>query len=383
MFARVGKDRALDFSCTNVVVVNGWVDVDFVPRIEFPCIAAIAVEGRNWAVKLNCGGEVFKDFTADPAGAGAPKQVYAEAKDFYDDWASQEFGSKVGLAAAAVFRKLDCAAPRPAEWVNGPGRLQPNGQPWSAVRKNYTFVDTFAGLRRRVSGAGNLDRFDYWLNTFKYLRAMAEAGCAWGEYNRELQKVKDETDPATQARLARELALPAREKLVLVLDHLYDHLLATVTNPGELGTVCNWEQHNLPDILEKPGEELAKLLGEPLPTSAQPRKSYRGPTRLIVPTIRTSVREGEALKLKVIVLSETPAQATVYWRKLGGGSFRTAPLWRVARGVYAVTLPAEATRSGDLEYYVAAGRTDGDPVRFPATAPALCQTVVVQPTAKR
>jgi hypothetical protein len=381
MFARVGKDRALDFTYTNVVVANGWVDVDFVPRIEFPCIAAIAVEGGDWAVKVNCGGGVWKDYLADPGGAESPKQVYADSADFYDDWCAHEFGANIAPAASAIFRKLDCATPRPAEWVNGPGRLQPNGQPWSAVRKNYAFVDTFAGLRRRVSGAGNLERFDYWLNTFKYLRAMAEAGCAWAEFNREFQKAKEEKDPAAQARLAREHALPAREKLVLTLDHLYDFLLATVTNPGELGTVCNWEQHNLPDILEKPGEELAKLLGEPLPASAQPRKIYRGLPRLIVPTVRTSVREGEPLKLKAIVLSESPVTVTVHWRKMGGTGFRQVPFLPVARGVHTVTLPAAATKSGDLEYYITAGRKEGEPLRFPATAPALCQTVVVYPAA--
>ncbi len=73
---------------------------------------------------------------------------------------------------------------------------------------------------------------------------------------RILQKVKDEKEAAARTRLAHELALPAREKLVRTVAALYDFLLATVTNPGELGTVANWEQHNFPDILDKPGEEL-------------------------------------------------------------------------------------------------------------------------------
>ena len=36
IFARVGKNRALDITLTNVAVTNGWLDIDFVPRIEFP-----------------------------------------------------------------------------------------------------------------------------------------------------------------------------------------------------------------------------------------------------------------------------------------------------------------------------------------------------------
>lgn len=377
LFTRVGKDRALDFTNTNVVVANGWLDVDFAPRVEFPCLAAIAVEGKGWARKINCGGGAWKDFIAEPGGTGAPKQVYAETQDFYEDWATHEFGSKVGLAAARIFRDLDCATPRPAEWVDGPGRLQPNAQSWDTVKTSYAFVDDFAALRRNVSGAGNLERFDYWLATFRYLRAMAEVGCAWGEFNRELQKARDAKEPAAQARLARDLALPARQKLVRVLERLYDHLLATVTNPGELGTVCNWEQHNLPEILEKPGAELARLLGEPLPAGAQPRETYRGPTRVIVPTARTSLRAGEPLNLKVIVLSERPIRrGALHWRELGRGRFRELPLWHVARGVYSVELSADTTRGMDFEYYVRI-ETEGDrPVLFPATAPAQGRTVV-------
>jgi len=382
-FARVGKNRALDFTYTNVLVANGWVDVDFVARVEFPCIAAIAVEGNGWASKVNCGGPAYKDFVADPPGVEAPKQVYAETGDFYEDWCAHEFGASVGAEAAAIFSKVDCALPRPADWVDGPGRLQPNTQPWNSIRGKYGFVDDFAALRASVRGVGNLERFDYWLNTFRYLRAMGEAGCAWGEFNGAMQKVKAEKDASAQNKLARELALPAREHLVGLLGEVYAHLLAIVSNPGELGTVCNWEQHNLPEVLDKPGVELAKLLGTPLPATAQLRKSYRGPTRIIVPTVRTSVREGETLKLKVIVLAENPVPSAVLrWRRLGHGSFREAPLWNMARGVHEVRLPAEATSAGDLEYYVAVTAADGGVVMWPATAPALCQTVVVYPATK-
>jgi hypothetical protein len=68
---------------------------------------------------------------------------------------------------------------------------------------------------------------------------------------------------------------------------------------------------------------------------------------------------------------------------MGGTSFRETPLWHVARGVHEVTLPAEATRLGDLEYYISATTSGGDVVQFPATAPAVCQTVVVYPAARK
>ena len=59
-------------------------------------------------------------------------------------------------------------------------------------------MDEFAALGPRVRGAGNRERYDYWLNTFLYLRAVGEVNCAWGEYNRVMEKVKQEKDAAAQ-----------------------------------------------------------------------------------------------------------------------------------------------------------------------------------------
>jgi hypothetical protein len=161
---------------------------------------------------------------------------------------------------------------------------------------------------------------------------------------------------------------------------VFDHLLGTVSTTGELGTVANWNQHNLPGLLTKPGEELAKLLGEPLPASAQLSHYYHGPTRIIVPTTRTSLAAGEPLKLKVIVLAQTsPRAATLCWRKLGERRFAKVPLTPVARGVYSVQLPAGG--KDDFEYYVQVEAGGGTPVYFPATAPTLNQTVVRYATA--
>ncbi len=57
------------------------------------------------------------------------------------------------------------------------------------------------------------------------------------------------------------------------------------------------------------------------------------------------------MKLKVIILSETPPRAaTLCWRKLGERRFAQVPLKPVARGVYSVQLPAGG--KDDFEYYV-------------------------------
>jgi Malectin domain len=376
IFAKVGKNRALDYTYTNVVVTNRWLDIGFVPRVEFPCIAAIVVEGNGFTEKINCGGPAYGDYAADLPAAPAPKPILPSTKDFYADWALHQFGPQVGPAAAVVFEKIDGALPKPCTWIAGPGGTQPDARPWEQVRKDYAFVDVFAALGPQIQGAGNRERYDYWLNTFLYLRAVGEANCAWGEYNRVMEKVKQQKDAAEQSAMARQLALPVRVKLVGLVGGIFDHLLATVSTTGELGTVANWNQHNLPDLLTKPGEELAKMLGEALPAEAQLTQSYHGPMRIIVPTTRTSLAANETLKLKVIILSEAPPRtATLCWRKLGQRRFEKLPLKLVARGVYSVQLPAGA--KDDFEYYIQVEPERGKPVYFPATAPKLNQTVVV------
>jgi len=132
----------------------------------------------------------------------------------------------------------------------------------------------------------------------------------------------------------------------------------------------------LPSMLAGPGEELARLLGESLPADALPGNVYHGQPRLMVPFVRTSLVAGEPLRLTAIVLGMAPADAAVYWRPLGGGPFAKSPFVHVARGVYRLALPAEAVKA-DLEYYVQVSSADGRTLRFPATAPSFCQSVVV------
>jgi hypothetical protein len=381
IFARVGQNRPLDFSFDNLAVTNGWLDLEFVPRVEFPSIAGLVVHGANgFSLKVNCGGPACRDYAADWPAASAPKVVFPPTDDFYRDWADHQFGPDTGPAAAKIFAGIDGHLPRPSDWVDGPGGLRPDARPWDQVRPEYGFVDEFARLRPDVRGPGNQERFDYWLNSFQYLRAMAQVNCLWAGFNRALESVKAETDPARRNAAARETLLPLRRQLVARVEEVYQHLLATVSNPGELGTVANWEQHLLPGLLTKPGEELAGLLGEPLPSDANLPTAYRGPTRVVVPTVRGAVNPGEALRLKILVLAEQPPKETaVFWRPLGRGQFTKAAVTHVARGVHTATVDPPRQGTEAIEYYVRVVPARGEPVYFPATAPGLNQSVVVLP----
>lgn len=391
IFAAVGQNRALDYTFPDVKVSDGMLEIQFDSIVEYPCIAAFTVEGQGVTRKINCGGPAVADYEADMAPSNAdsrPRDL--PMQDFYRDWARAEFGEEVAEPVAGLFVKLDGGPdmgigkrrdsylPRPSTWVDGPGGIQPDPRPWSEVEKEYAFVDDMAALRAKTKGAGNLERFDFWLNSFRYLRAVGHVNCTWARFNAAMEEVRKESDPAKQKELAREKALPIRRELIGHVADVHQFLLATVTTTGAMGTVANWQQHLLPGLLLKPGEELAKILGEKLPEDANPPLPYDGPARIIVPTARTSLMAGEDLGLKVIVIGpEKPEKGELHWRPLGKGEFETVPLQHVARSVYSVRIPASRIGDNDIEYYVQAS-VGASTVRFPATAPAMNQTVVVQ-----
>jgi hypothetical protein len=264
--------------------------------------------------------------------------------------------------------------------VDGPGNLKPDLRSWDEVRKEYDFVEELVALRPTVKGLGNMERFDYWLNSFRYLRGMARVNCLWGEFNTTMDKTRNEKDPTVLKERTRELVLPARIRLVQEVRETYGFLLALVSNSGEMGTVANWEQHIFPELLIKPGQELEKLFGEPLPEDAWPTGRYEGPTRIFVPTIRTTISAEESLTLKVNVLSQKPpSQMNLYWRTVGDKGFSRVPVGHIARGLYSARVPPVASSNKAIEYYVEAVTQQGKPVLFPVTAPEICQTVVITP----
>lgn len=379
IFARVGKDVALDVSFDGVTVADGWLDIAFEPRAGEPCASGIISQGPGGVQKINCGGPLYKDYAADPKPTPAYPR-YLPSEDFYLDWATIQFGKEAGPKAGALFARLDNRLPRPTTWIDGPGGVVPDPRSWDEAAKEYAFVDEMAALRPLVRGDGDLDRFDFWLNQFRYLRAVARANCMWAKYNETFKEVEVQKDTDTRQKLAREKCLPARRALVEAVKEVYTLMLATVSNTGEMGTIANWQQHNMPMMLDRPGEALAKVLGEPLPANAMPGLTYIGPSRLFVPEVRTSIALGEDLSLRIIVLDQAmPNQVTVFWRPIGTAEFSTVSLSHAGRGVWTGRLPTAARGAVIVEYYVEAPGSAGKVMRWPATAPRLNQTVVVMP----
>jgi hypothetical protein len=204
--------------------------------------------------------------------------------------------------------------------------------------------------------------------------------CAMGRFNQAMAHVGAEKDAAKRKALAGQLGLPAYQDLFQSYSDGMGELLQTVNSAGGMGTVAAWQQTFHALTLGSMGKALSAALGEPLPASLQEPAEYKGPSRLIVPTVRSTVPQGERLSLRVIILSEKPPrQARLFWRVIGTGSFASADLRHLARGVYAVDLPPVS--EAGIEYYLEATTDAGARLVFPPTAPRLNQTVVALPQA--
>lgn len=375
IFDRAGKNRALDRVFETVVVNDGQLSIDFIAQVEYPCIAAIAIKGNGVQRKINCGGSAFGEYVADVQSPKEPR--YLPAGDFYRDWARHQFGAGVGAEAAAIFEKLDGHFPRPSHWNRGPGVIAINRKPWEEEKSKYQFVERFAALRPSVQGKGSLERFDWWLNQFRYTRAMAQLGCMRGELDGFIKQIDDPNVSKPKQETALTQALERRRQLVPLLGDMVGHLLGTLNNSSEMGTIANVEQQSMlrTQLLTKHDEKLEQRLDKPLLDDCQPWQDYRGPTRIVVPAKRTSLLLGESLRLKIILLGHNQVKQTkLYWRPLGKGKYRSVPLKHVARAVYAVTLPPARA---DLEYYIQAETKEGGTLNWPVTSPDLNQTVVV------
>jgi len=385
IFANVGRDKIWSCSIDEFKVADGLLDLTFRALNGEALLSALEIEGMTenvnqfkgfaYSRKINCGGSAIGEFEAD-----LPELFVRERdlpiEDFYMDWATAQFGLEIAADAAQVFTAIDGKLPRPITWVSGPGStIEVNRVPWEDIADNYWFVNHFESLRGRVQGAGQLERFDYWLNQFRYLRSAAMIGCTFGMYEEKMKQVMLEQSESLKRAMAREQLLPMRKQLVSQYAELNRYLLETVSTPGELGTFANIQQQTMHSQLHLPGKELEDLLGEPLPTDAMPSSQYTGKPRLIVPTVRTSLNEGETFSLKILLLGFVPTELIFYWKPLGGEKYRKAGFVHLDRGVYRTSLPLSITE--DFEYYVEAKTEDNESLRFPATAPDLNQTVVL------
>jgi hypothetical protein len=97
----------------------------------------------------------------------------------------------------------------------------------------------------------------------------------------------------------------------------------------------------------------------------------------MVPTVRTQLNSGESLPVRLILYGIEPSNAVIRFRPLGKGEYQEAAFAKVDRGVYRAEIPAGSIPD-DFEYYISIRETGGAEQIWPATAPEMNQTVVVE-----
>jgi hypothetical protein len=191
-----------------------------------------------------------------------------------------------------------------------------------------------------------------------------------------MKEVNAVQEPDQKLSLVRKEVLPLR----LDLARSYESLIATFVNcaksPGEIGTISSIESGSRQRMVSAHDVAIAQMLGEPLPAEAAVSTVYRGTPRICVPARRTQMNAGEPQEIRAFVLSGAKCTGVnLYWRSLSEGRFKKLVATHRARQAYRAALPAPS--QGTVEYYLEAALENGQKVRWPATAPAINQTVVV------
>lgn len=373
---RDAKDAAA-YGCT------GLIGIHWRTRILGPNIAALA--SAAWEQSWN----------PHPGARATPEAAQERRKtmnldspvgDFYRDWARHNFGGTSSDEIAAIFSRLDGGPvfapvagyrtwiPRPADWMDGPGGIRADTTAWERRREEYRFVDTLEALGNTVVTPGARERFSYWLNLFRYLRAVGKFSCTGGE----IQRLADHAakDSAENRAPYWDRFVSLRKRQVSELEEVFTHLLETISTKGELGTVANWQQHIRDVALERPADRIEKLMGKRLPAECWPGESLLDVRRMVIPTARNTLHRGEPLALEALFYGPPPDSVVVRWRKLGSGSPEIVRFVHIARNVYRATIPANRLQ-GDFEYEIVAGGRASGSHSFPSTAPGRLQTVVV------
>jgi hypothetical protein len=391
---RMRKDAAdaLKYGC------DGLMGIHWRTRILGPNVSALAKAAWKYDVPE-------ENITKDPGTtAEGARNISAEERDlpvddFYKDWAKSQFGPEASDRIAGIFisidggpmynKERDIRRPsnlyRIADWQGGPGGILFHTEPWETFQKKFTFIESLETIRPEIRGKGNLERFDYWLNTFRYARSIVHFGCIMGEVDSILKVLSKTPDPLVFKENIEKQVLPLRIQAGMTWVEMMGYLLQTVSTTGELGTIANLEQHNLGllKVLNKYDSLIISATGKPLPPEAELSMKYFGPLRIIVPAVRNLIEPGEDFNLRIILLSGEPIkEAFFYWRYLGGKQFSKIPLEHVNRGVYSIKLLSEVLNDMDFEYYIEAVSASESKASFPATAPLLNQTVVIMPPAQ-
>jgi hypothetical protein len=249
------------------------------------------------------------------------------AQTFYTDFAVTNFGNEAAHEISSIFQSIDSQVPEVSQWLDmWPGGLKKDSTYWTVNQEKFAFVDQLENLRLQIKGKGNLERFDYYLNQFKYLRGMA--------------------------KLRTNMGTPKQAES---LHETMNSLIQSASTIGEIGNMLC----------------ISRQLGKNADTS------YTGQPHLIVLTPRTSLLPEEDLNLDVFFIDNgNPQKVDFFWKSFGEKKFRKAETHRQQRNHFTITLAADLMKGQDIEYYIKGTTASNQVLYFPATAPESNFTVI-------
>nr|WP_315158582.1 alpha-glucuronidase family glycosyl hydrolase [uncultured Flavobacterium sp.] len=302
---------------------------------------------------------------------------HLDPSKLYKEWASLQFGPKASNSIGSLFASLDggdfkldskdrhANFPRSADWgKKGPGMIKPNYESWLTFEKKYDFIKIFENSKKLVVGDENLERYNYWLNTFYYSKSQGKVGCILAEMERlndQISKSKIKNDKEDLAKIL----LIKRKEVAIAWTEMEDFLMQTISTNGEMGTIANLEQHNLGSLNQiQQYDSILKAQLSNVP-DLKLSMSYKGALRIVMPTRLTILKKGESLLSKVRILSpEAIKSVTIYYKALGEKEYDTKELKNIMRNVYQLEINPEEYEQKSFEYYIVV-KSFANSVRFP------------------
>jgi len=310
--------------------------------------------------------------------------------DFYTDWVNSEFGFPykslikllVWLDGKGVEQKEGYKGDshlNVTDWIDGPGALMTNKSIEDLTERldRYQFLQQMEAVLPTIPGAGNHERYEYWLNSMKFNKSLVETALAAKKLQLAVDEIKKEKDKTKKQQMTIDKALPLRLELAEKWKQTVKLLLSKVTTTGEMGMLANLEMHNYRHNQTIIGNDKYLMeLGVDLPSEAFPSEVYSGKTRVIVPTDESILSKGKDFYLRVRVLSSEKAiSGKLMWKNLGTFEYKEIGLKKMDRNVFEVTIPSSEI-TDDFEYFVEVS-AGNEIVKFPVTTPNINRTVVL------
>ena len=361
-------DGSSGAACCTCLDLQLWVERmfrDSSDAARYGCEGMMAIHWRTAAIAPNIAALSQAGWNYN--GSTIPNTPPA-LDAFWGDWGRDMFGGDAGAEAGRMLKEFDGKHPA----INSLYNSKTTDEQISAC---FAPLQKLESLRPGIKGAGNLERFDYWINQIRATRARAQTWVLAERLGARIVEAKAVKDPKEKSRFVREQVLPLR--LAVVRNH--EETIAAFVNgtksPGEVGVITHIEYGVRDRLVSTHDAAIKEMLGEPLPPEAAVSTAYRGTPRIFVSARRTQMIAREPQEIRAFVLSSPKCTGvSLHWRVLGGGKFKTVTATSRARQAYRVNLPAPAQNT--VEYYLEAALDNGERVRWPATAPAINQTVI-------